>query len=62
MNMTEIKKKAIALAITPGKMKKAELVHAIQQAEGNNACFGRSNGSCMYNDCCFIGDCLKVRK
>ncbi|MFQ6035927.1 MAG: SAP domain-containing protein [Sedimentisphaerales bacterium] len=61
MNMPEIKVKAKALGITPGKMKKVELIHAIQQAEGCTPCFGRSNGQCPYTDCCFMNDCLKVK-
>ena len=40
---------------------KAELVHAIQQAEGYTPCFGRSTGDCAYTDCCFREDCFKVR-
>ena len=46
MNMPEIRVKAKSLGITPGRMKKAELIHAIQQAEGCTPCFGRSNGQC----------------
>ena len=42
MGMPEIKKKAKGLGITPGKMKKADLIHAIQTAEGCTACFGCS--------------------
>jgi len=61
MNMPEIRVKAEALGITPGKMMKAELIHAIQQAEGYTPCFGRSNGQCPYTDCCFMKDCLKVK-
>jgi len=61
MKMAEIKDKAKALGINPGKMKKTELIHAIQAAEGHNPCFGRSNGQCPYVDCCFMGDCLKIR-
>lgn len=61
MKITEIKQKAKALGINCGKMKKAELIHAIQRAEGNNPCFGSSNGHCQYTDCCFIQDCLKVK-
>jgi hypothetical protein len=61
ITMPEIRKKAKNLGITAGKMKKAELIHAIQQAEGYTACFGRSNGQCAYSDCCFISDCLKTR-
>ena len=61
MKMPEIREKAKALGITPGKTKKAELVHAIQEAEGCNPCFGRSNGQCPNTDCCFMADCLKTR-
>ena len=61
ISMPEIRVKAKALGITPGKMKKAELIHAIQQAEGYTPCFGRSNGQCAYIDCCFMKDCLKVK-
>ena len=61
MKMSQIKKKAQALGIDPGKMKKAELIHAIQIAEGYTPCFGRSNGQCSNADCCFISDCLKLR-
>ena len=43
------------------KMKKAELIHAIQVAEGCTPCFGRSGGQCSYIDCCFMKDCLKIR-
>jgi len=61
MNMPEIRLKAEALGITPGKMKKAELIHAIQRAEGYRPCFGTSNGRCPYTDCCFMKDCLKIK-
>jgi hypothetical protein len=61
MSMPEIKMKAKMLGITPGKMKKAELIHAIQQAEGCTQCYGRSGGQCSYFDCCFMKDCLKIR-
>ena len=61
MKMPEIKEKAKALGITPGKTKKAELVSATQEAEGYNHYFGRSNGQCLNTNCCFIRDCLKIR-
>ena len=60
MNMTEIKEKARSLGIIPGKMKKAELVHNIQIAEGCIPCYGRSNGECAHTECCFVQDCLKT--
>jgi hypothetical protein len=61
MGMPEIKKKAEGLGITPGKMKKVDLIHAIQIAEGCTPCFGWSNGQCSNTDCCFMPDCLKIR-
>jgi hypothetical protein len=61
ISMSDIKIKAKALGIEPGNMKKPELIHAIQKAEGYTPCFGTSNGHCPYTDCCFIKDCLKIR-
>ena len=61
MGMPEIKAKAKALGITPGKMKKAELIHSIQLAEGSTPCYGTSNGQCPYTDCCFMADCFRAR-
>ena len=55
-----IRQKAVSLGIQPGQMNKVELIHSIQRAEGNTACFGTSNGRCPYTDCCFMADCLKV--
>jgi hypothetical protein len=60
MKMSEIKEKAQGLGINPGNMKKTELIHAIQHAEGNTACFGTAEGFCPNSDCCFIYDCLKT--
>ena len=59
--MAEIRKKAQILGVRPGKMKKLELIRAIQQAEGNTACFGTSNGQCVDTTCCFFTDCVKMK-
>jgi hypothetical protein len=61
LKMPEIKQKAQGLGITPGKMSKLDLIHAIQVAEGCRPCFGTSNGQCPYTDCCFLKDCFKIR-
>ena len=61
MNMTEIKAKAKDLGINSGKMKKIELVRAIQLAEGNNPCYGTNDGSCPWTECCFMADCHKAK-
>ncbi len=61
MKLNEIKEKAKALGIIPGKMKKPELIHVIQETEGNTPCFGRSDGQCPQTDCCFMRECVKIR-
>jgi hypothetical protein len=61
MKMTELKEKAKPLGINPNKMKKQELIHSIQKAEGYTPCFGKSNGQCPYIDCCFMDDCLTIK-
>ena len=59
MEAIALSKKAEALGLKVRKMKKAEIIHAIQQAEGYTACFGESTGSCIYTDCYFMHDCFK---
>lgn len=61
MTVSEIKVKAKTLGVNPGKMKKAELIHAIQTAEGCTPCYGRSNGDCPWLECCWRGDCFKAK-
>ena len=60
MTMPEIRAKAKDLGITPAKMKKVELIHAIQAAEGCTPCYGRSGGDCPWTQCCWRGDCFKT--
>jgi hypothetical protein len=60
MSMPQVKQKARKLGVTPGKMNKFDLIHAIQQAEHYYPCYGTSNGQCDNYDCCFRADCLKV--
>ncbi|UCD49859.1 MAG: hypothetical protein JSW27_20310 [Phycisphaerales bacterium] len=61
LTMPEIKERAKMMGITPGKMKKAELIHAIQMAEGCTPCYGRSNGECPWLECCWRNDCFKTK-
>ena len=39
------------------KMRKEDLIHAIQLAEGHTDCFGRIP-DCRQTDCLFMPDCL----
>ena len=60
MKMTEVKEKAKQMGMEPKKMKKTDLIRAIQKEEGYEDCYGRANGSCERTDCLFVEDCLKV--
>lgn len=62
LGLPEIKMKAKSLGLAPSQnMRKPELIHAIQTAEGYTPCFGKSNGQCAHTDCCFLLDCLECR-
>jgi len=58
MLVKEIKAIANAMDINPGKLKKADLIKTIQEKEGNNPCFGTSDGSCDQMNCRWRKDCL----
>jgi len=47
------------LGIVTGKLKKDELIKAIQLAEGNFDCFGTAVNECDQANCLFREDCLK---
>lgn len=58
MKLEEIKDIAKQHDIKPGKMKKAELIRAIQQAEGNDTCFDSGlAASCGQESCLWRQDC-----
>lgn len=59
MNMTQIKDVAKERGVKPGRMKKADLIRAIQQSEDNPQCFAigqldqcREDGCLWREDCC----------
>lgn len=58
MRMPDIKKKAKALGVNAGRMKKPDLIRAIQKAEGYTACFGSGDSRCPQLQCCWRGDCI----
>lgn len=59
MKMPDIRKKAKALGIDSGRMKKEDLIRSIQRAEGNTACFGTGTDECPYRDCCWRKNCIE---
>jgi len=40
------------------RLRKAELIRAIQKHEGNYPCFGTASGYCDRHDCIWRDDCL----
>lgn len=62
MDLATIKTKAVGVGIDQASlkgMKKAEIVHAIQAAEGYDTCYGSRTEGCPYVLCCFMADCYK---
>ncbi len=61
MNLKDIKAIAQRNGVKTGKMKKEEIIRAIQRAEGNFDCFGTAVSShCAQSDCLWREDCLKM--
>lgn len=58
MKVADVKDKAKKLGINPGKLKKGDLILAIQKAENNTPCFGTGTPACPYLNCCWREDCL----
>jgi hypothetical protein len=57
MNVKEIRDKARSLGIKNyTKLKKADLIKAIQVTEGNAPCY-QEIIDCRQDDCCWMGDC-----
>jgi len=61
MKMAEIRERAGVLGLTgTGRLRKAELIRSIQQAEGNSPCFGVEwRNRCAEMFCCWRDDCMK---
>ena len=58
MKLEEIKKIALDRGIKPARMKKAELVRAIQHAEDNPCCFETLQAAvCGQEQCLWRRDC-----
>lgn len=59
MNVTAVKAKAKQAGVRIGKLKKDELIRAIQKQEGNYPCFGTATGECDQLKCLWREDCLR---
>ena len=58
MKVKELRAIARDLGIRTNNLRKAELVRAIQLAEGNFDCFGTAEDYCDQLNCLFRKDCL----
>ena len=59
MTLADIKKIAEEKSVKPGKLKKDELIHAIQSAEGNTPCFAtEAAAGCPEVGCLWRSDCV----
>jgi hypothetical protein len=56
--LPDIKKKAKEMGIASAKMKKDDLILAIQKAEGNFPCFKSANSKCDQWTCLWRDECL----
>lgn len=58
MNVQEVREMAKELGVSPGKMKKPELIRSIQAKEGNFPCFQSAADNCDQLSCRWRNDCL----
>ncbi|VBB06709.1 Hypothetical protein LUCI_1945 [Lucifera butyrica] len=61
MNLAEVKEKAKKVGINVKKMKKAEIIQAIQAKENNIPCFGTATDYCDQEECLWRKDCLGLK-
>lgn len=58
MKLDDVKKIAEQHGIKPGKQRKADLIRAIQQREGNPPCYDTGQAEhCGQLTCCWRDDC-----
>lgn len=62
MDLKKVKDIAKSKSVEPGKMKKTEIIKAIQRAEGNFDCFGSASEAryCDQQRCIWRKDCLSL--
>ena len=62
MSMADIRRKAKELGVKVQGLKKADLIRAIQTAEGNTRCFATGRTECDQLACCWRADCMPKEK
>ncbi len=59
MTVREIKERAKQMGVKAAKMKKADMIRAIQAVEGNFPCFLSASNYCDQMACCWRQDCVE---
>jgi hypothetical protein len=59
MELDWVNEKAEFLGVDTEGRDKIDVIHDIQQAEGNEPCFGNCDGQCDHCDCCFYDACIR---
>ena len=63
MKFQEIQKMAKGMGINTFRMKKTDIIHAIQREENNIDCYGTDRGEhCEEETCLWRSDCLSLLK
>jgi len=63
MKINDIRRMAKAMNINTYKMKKLDMIRAIQRVENNLECFGTERiNYCNEDDCLWKNDCLMIRR
>lgn len=62
MNTAEIKDKAKDMGVQVGRLRKDDLIRAIQTKEGNFPCFETAKEYCNQKACCWREACLPSKK
>lgn len=61
MKAAEVKEKAKEFGVKTTRIKKTDMIRAIQVAEGNFPCFKTAEEYCDQFDCCWRKECLPKR-
>ncbi len=59
MKIQDIRTIASKMGIKAGKLKKVDLIRAIQKAEGNCPCYAAAGHECDQINCLWREDCMK---
>ena len=60
LSVADARDRAIRRAIETGEMAEMDFIHAVQQAEGYQTCFGRTEEACSQMGCRWRDGCIAL--